>query len=153
MSNQYSLLLNMGKHLPSLVLGLALSTTLFASEASLAKVANDPNLKWGPCPAFLGKECNIAVLHGDPSKANSDVFFRVPGDYAIVHHWHTSAERMVLVSGSMDVTYDGEETSTMYPGTYAYGPAKKPHKAYSNKGETCVLFIAFEKPIDAFEIK
>ena len=138
--------------LPTLLLTVTF-TLLPASELSLAQVANDPNLEWGSCPAFLGKECNIAILHGDPAKANSDVFFRVPGDFEIVHHWHTSAERMVLISGSMDVTYDEEKSVTMYPGTYAYGPAKKPHKAYCHMGETCVLFIAFEKPIDAFEIK
>ncbi len=68
-------------------------------------------------------------------------------------HWHSSAERMVLVTGTLDVTYEDEKIQTMYPGTYAYGPAKKPHRAHCRKGEACVLFIAFEKPIDAFEIK
>lgn len=152
MSIQHSFLRGAGKLVPALLFAASL-TAAQAGENSLAQVANDPNLEWGPCPAFLGEQCNIAVLHGDPSKPNSDVFFRVPGDYEIVHHWHTSAERMVLVTGTMSVTYDGEKTTTMYPGTYAYGPAKKPHKAYCSKGETCVLFIAFEQPIDAFEIK
>jgi len=152
MSYQTSFFHLLSKLLLSLILVFAF-TTLLAEELSLAKVANSPTLEWGPCPAFLGKECQIAVLHGDPTKPNSDVFFKVPGDYKIVNHWHTSAERMVLVTGTMDVTYEDEKTQIMYPGTYAYGPAKKPHRAYCRKGETCVLFIAFEKPIDAFEIK
>ncbi|MBL1244906.1 MAG: hypothetical protein COA39_011075 [Sulfurimonas sp.] len=31
-------------------------------------------------------------------------------------------------------------------------PAKRPHTAYCKKGKPCVLFIAFENPLDAFEI-
>jgi hypothetical protein len=36
-----------------------------------------------------------------------------------------------------------------YPGTYVYGPAKAPHKAECRKAGECVLFIAFEGPVDA----
>ncbi len=127
--------------------------TAQADELSLSKLAKDVNLKWGACPAFLGEACKIAVLHGDPSKPNCDVFFKVPGDYKIPLHWHTSPERMVLVSGKMDVQYQEEENNLLVRGSYAYGPAKKPHKAYCHKGEECILFIAFEAPIDAYEIK
>lgn len=57
-----------------------------------------------------------------------DIFFKVPADYEIPYHWHTSAERMILVSGNLEVTYDNQ------------------------KGEPCILFIAFEEPLDAHEI-
>lgn len=120
-----------------------------ASEPALAFTFKDTQLKWGPCPAFIPKGCEIAVLHGDPSKPNVDVFFKVPANFTIPNHWHTSAERMVLVSGEMDVTYEGQKTVTLKTGTYAYGPAKLPHKAVCAKGAPCVLFIAFESPLDA----
>ena len=120
-----------------------------ASEPALALTSADTQLKWGPCPAFIPQGCEIAVLHGDPAKANADVFFKVPADFTIPPHWHTSAERMVLVSGELQVTYDGQEPTTLKPGTYAYGPAKLPHSAYCLKGTACVLFIAFEAPVDA----
>lgn len=119
------------------------------SEPALAFTFKDTQLKWGPCPAFIPKGCEIAVLHGDPSKPNVDVFFKVPANFTIPSHWHTSAERMVLVSGEMDVTYEGQKTITLKTGTYAYGPAKLPHKAVCAKGAPCVLFIAFESPLDA----
>jgi len=136
-----------------LCLTLTLSSAQSSEESSLLKLANDPTLQWGGCPAFIGKECQIAVLHGDPAKANSDIFFKVPADFKIVNHWHTSPERMILVSGKLDVTYKGEVTKTMTPGAYAFGPAKKPHTAFCHKGDACVIFIAFENPIDAFEVK
>lgn len=120
-----------------------------ASEAALSLTIADAQLKWGPCPDFIPQGCEIAVLHGDPAKANADVFFKVPADFTIPPHWHTSPERMVLVSGELQVMYDGQEPTTLTPGTYAYGPAKLPHSAYCLKGTACVLFIAFEAAVDA----
>lgn len=137
----------------SALIALCLSTAATAAgapkEAALAATVGDASLQWGPCPAFIPKGCEIAVLHGDPAKPNADVFFKVPGDFDIPHHWHTSAERMVLVSGTMTVSYDGQPATVLKPGMYAYGPAKLGHKAHCAKGDPCVLFIAFEAPIDA----
>lgn len=118
-------------------------------DPSFARTLKDAKLQWGPCPAFMPKGCEIAVLHGDPAKPNADIFFKVPGNVSIPRHWHTSAERMVLVSGRLEVTYDGQGPVVLKPGTYAYGPAKAPHKAFCAKGAACVLFIAFEAPVDA----
>jgi mannose-6-phosphate isomerase-like protein (cupin superfamily) len=120
-----------------------------ATEPPLASTFKDAQLKWGPCPPFIPKGCEIAVLHGDPARPNVDVFFKVPGNFTIPRHWHTSAERMVLVSGTLQVTYDGQKSTTLKPGTYAYGPAKLPHEATCKKGDPCVLFIGFESPLDA----
>ena len=124
--------------------------TVFAQALPLARTAGDAALKWGGCPEFMPKGCEIAVLHGDPAKHNADVFFKVPANAAIPRHWHTSAERMVLVAGELHVTYDGHPTAVLTPGTYAYGPARMPHSATCGAGGPCVLFIAFETPVDAF---
>ncbi|MDQ3038737.1 MAG: cupin domain-containing protein [Pseudomonadota bacterium] len=118
-------------------------------SAALAKTFEDLALQWGPCPAFLPEGCAIAVLHGDPSKDNADVFFKLPGKSDVARHWHTSAERMVLISGELHVTYDGQDTAILRPGTYAYGPAKLPHAAKCVSEAPCVLAIAFESPVDA----
>jgi quercetin dioxygenase-like cupin family protein len=125
------------------------AATAVAQEAPVARTATDSELKWGPCPAFLPKGCEISVLHGDPAKHNADIFFKVPANSTIPRHWHTSAERMVLVSGELHVTYDGHKTAVLKPGTYAYGPAKVPHKAECKKSGPCILFIAFESAVDA----
>lgn len=129
--------------------GLALAQTPTGPTA-LTRTFQDASLEWGPCPAFLPEGCARAVLHGDPSKENADIFFKVPGGSTIVRHWHTSAERMVLVSGELHVTYDGRETAVLKPGTYGYGPAKLAHRAVCMGEEPCVLAIAFEAPVDAF---
>jgi mannose-6-phosphate isomerase-like protein (cupin superfamily) len=117
-------------------------------EAPLARTMLDAGLAWGPCPPVFPAGCEIAVLHGNPATPNADVFFKVPANYSIPHHWHSSAERMVLVSGEMHVTYDGHETAILRPGTYAYGPPAAPHVAECKDAGPCVLFIAFEGPVD-----
>jgi quercetin dioxygenase-like cupin family protein len=120
-------------------------------EAAIAHHADDSNLNWGPCPGFMPDSCRIAVLHGDPSEPNTDLFFRMAPDTTIPRHWHHSPERMILVSGEMHVDYESQEPTVLEAGSYAYGPAEKPHTAYCVEGEECMLFIAFEQPVDAFE--
>jgi len=136
-----------------LSLNVGLSAAAVAAESTLEKAlavaANAPALKWGACPPLFPKGCEIAVLHGDSAQPNADVFLRVPSKYEIPPHWHTSAERMVLVAGELHVTYQGQATSILKPGTYAYGPAKAPHNASCASSDACVLFIAFESAVDA----
>ncbi|WP_418512179.1 cupin domain-containing protein [Corallibacter sp.] len=124
-----------------------------ADEKALVISHKDPSLQWGPCPDFIPAGCAIAVLQGDPAKNNVDIYFKVPGDFHIPHHLHTSQERMVLVSGTLDVQYDNHETATIMAGEYAYGPAKLPHSAYCHKGDDCVLYIGFVEPLDAMPVK
>jgi quercetin dioxygenase-like cupin family protein len=126
-----------------------LGAAVVAAEPALHRRVADPSLAWGPCPAFMPQGCELAVLHGDPAQPNADVFFRVPARAEIPNHWHSSAERMVLVEGVMRVAYNGQAPVTLHPGSYAYGPAKAPHSAVCLSASPCVLFIAFEGPIDA----
>jgi quercetin dioxygenase-like cupin family protein len=97
--------------------------------------------------------CTIAVLHGDPAAPNADIFFKVPGGAEIPLHRHTSAERIVLVSGEMDVSYEGQDTVTLRTGDYAYGPPGVPHSASCAPGAPCILFIAFVDPVDALPVE
>ncbi|MFM9865782.1 MAG: cupin domain-containing protein [Micropepsaceae bacterium] len=118
-------------------------------EQALALAAADPALKWGACPQIFPAGCEIAILHGDPTKPGADVFLRVPAQYVIPPHAHTSAERMILVTGELRVTYKGQAPATLAAGSYAYGPAKLPHKAECLSAEPCTLFIAFDSAVDA----
>jgi quercetin dioxygenase-like cupin family protein len=135
------------------LVALAAAPAAWSSEQAHIAKPGDAELEWGPCPDFMPETCGIAVLQGDPAKRNSDVFFRLQGGTEAPHHWHSSAERMVLVEGHMRVNYDGQDPVDLHPGTYAYGPAEHPHVATCLSEEPCVLFIAFEEPVDAFAVK
>lgn len=123
-----------------------------AQQQAVTRNAQDSQLQWGACPAFMPAGCGLAVLHGDPTKPNADVFLRIPAKAAIPEHWHTSAERMILVSGELSVRYTGQAPVVLRPGMYAYGPAKLPHSASCGDNTPCVLFIAFESPVDAVPV-
>ncbi|WP_037373250.1 cupin domain-containing protein [Salinimicrobium xinjiangense] len=120
---------------------------------SVVRTMNDKDLQWGPCPEFMPDGCEIAVLRGDPAKKNVDILFKVPANSEIANHGHTSAERMILIAGDMEVTYEGEEPRQLKTGSYVFGPAKKPHSARCGDSGPCVLFIAFEEPLDAYAIQ
>ena len=122
------------------------------STKALAIPTSDANIKWGNCPPFFPTGCQIGVLNGDPKQPNSDLFFKMPKGAVLPYHSHTSAERMVLVSGELKITYDGQDEVTLKPGIYAYGPPGLAHKGQCvDTGEPCILFIAFEGPVDATE--
>ena len=139
-----------------LLAGVALTAcgpTTSTNEQALATPVADPNIKWGACPPIFPAGCEITVLHGDPTKPGADVFLRVPAQYVIPPHTHTSAERMILATGEMRVTYKGQAPATLTAGSYAYGPAKLPHKAECISADPCTLFIAFNGAVDVLEHK
>ncbi|MBS9404579.1 cupin domain-containing protein [Halomonas sp. TRM85114] len=132
---------------------LALSgPALAADDKAFVREYDSEHIQWGPCPAFMPDSCGLAVLQGDPKKKNTDVLFRLRSNTTAPHHWHTSAERMVLLSGEMMVDYDNQEPVVIEPGNYAYGPPELPHVATCQSQEDCVLFIAFNEPVDAFAV-
>ena len=117
--------------------------------APIAVNLADASVKWGGCPPIFPGACEIAVLQGDPAKPNADVFLRVGSGYILPRHKHSSAERMILLEGELRVKYDGADTVTLTPSTYAYGPAGLPHEAVCTSASACTLFIAFEGAVDA----
>jgi mannose-6-phosphate isomerase-like protein (cupin superfamily) len=130
-------------------LALGATATAAAEPSQPIKIDyDDPALEWGGCPEGFPEGCGLAVLQGDPARPNADVFLRLSPDTGLAHHWHTSAERMVLVSGEFHVDFDDHPPVVMRAGSYAYGPAKLPHHAHCAAGDPCVLFIAFEEPVD-----
>lgn len=120
-----------------------------AASSPITHTIHDKSLKWGPCPDFFPKGCEISVLQGSPETENTDVFFKVPGNYSIPAHTHTSAEHMTLISGKLEVQYKDTAKVILKPGSYAYGPAEHAHKAKCTSKDSCVLFISFDEAIDA----
>jgi quercetin dioxygenase-like cupin family protein len=56
---------------------------------------------------------------------------------------------MILVTGELNVQYQGAPATVLTTGEYAFGPAGLPHKANCVSSDACTLFIAFEGPVDA----
>jgi quercetin dioxygenase-like cupin family protein len=131
------------------VAGYAGAAMANVPSAPLAVDVTAPSVAWGGCPPIFTGACSMTVLQGDPAKPNSDVVLKVGPGNTLPRHKHSSAERMVLLSGTLQVTYDGSPTVTLKSGHYAYGPANLPHVATCKSKASCTLFIAFEGPVDA----
>ena len=121
------------------------------TEDSFSTSANDPDLEWLPAPEIF-PGCSFTVLHGDVAEPQLDFFFKMEPKTVAVKHFHNSAERMILVAGELEVQYDGEDPVVLKSGHYAYGPAKKPHKAKCLSAEPCVLFVAMNEPFSVAPI-
>ncbi|HEX9825511.1 MAG TPA: cupin domain-containing protein [Flavobacteriaceae bacterium] len=130
---------------------LAQEKNMKTDEMSITKTINDDDIIWNPAPDFF-PGCSFTILHGDITQPNLDLFFRVEPNTEIINHTHSSAERMVLISGEMEVQYEGEKPQILKAGAYAYGPANKPHRAKCLNSGQCVLFIALVDPFDAIPI-
>lgn len=130
-----------------------ISSPLYAVDKAKVISHKNKSLQWGPCPPFIPKGCEIAVIQDVPTENNHDIFFKVPGDFHIPYHKHTSQERMVLVFGTLDVIYDNHEKATIKTGEYAFGSTQLPLSAYCHKGEDCVLNIEFVTPLDAIPLQ
>jgi hypothetical protein len=127
---------------------LAQDNEMDNTEMSIAKTIHDSDIVWNPAPDFF-PGCSFTILHGDISGPNLDLFFRVEPNTEIIYHTHNSAERMILVAGELEVQYEGEKPQILKAGTYAYGPANKPHRAKCLDSGQCVLFIALVDPFNA----
>jgi quercetin dioxygenase-like cupin family protein len=119
-----------------------------APEPAIHTHATDPKIAWGPCPEIMPAGCQIAQLHSNPSKPNADIFLKLPAKASFAKHVHSSAERMILLSGEMHVTFEGQTPAVVKAGSYMYGPALRPHSGACASAEPCLLFIAFEEPVD-----
>jgi quercetin dioxygenase-like cupin family protein len=124
-------------------------------EPAFTWTTHDPEVPWGDCPEWMPESCQLAVIQAvDEDGLNADAFFKLEPGTTVPVHWHTSTERMILLSGVMVVDYEGQAPVTVHPGTYAYGPAKLPHETRcldEGNDDPCILFIAFEDAVDAHE--
>ena len=57
------------------------------------------------------------------------------------------------MKGKFSVTFDGGRQASLDQGAYTLIPAGMPHSAKCEGPDACVIFIGFEKPVDAIATK
>ena len=125
----------------------AISLIAIAPPAAVAEPGADqqfvnPNdVKWGAAPPSLPKGAKVAVLYGDPGKAGPFVIrLMAPGGYKIPPHWHSQAENITVISGTLFLgsgdSMDTAHANALRPGGYHYLPAKAHHYAF---GKTATI--------------
>ena len=117
----------------------------FAAERDEAGAADwalytPTDIRWTDAPPSLSPGAKMAILEGDPSK---DGFFtmrlRLPDGYRVAPHWHPKAERLTIISGTVNLgtgdRFDPTATRPLPAGTYSSMPPKMTHFAWMT-GET-----------------
>ena len=134
------------------LVALSLSSTAFA-EAAKAKApaagkavlwaAGD--LKWVDVPNFPVK---MAVLWGDPAKGAHGALHKFPAGFEAPLHHHTANHHVIVVSGTVTMTPEGEAAKTLGPGSYFSFTGMKKHTTKCEAGSECVLFVDCAGPWD-----
>ena len=117
--------------------------TFATAETPAHVIQNVGEAQWGPAPPFLPAGAQIAVLSGNPTKAEAyTVRLKFPANYDIPAHSHPGDENVAVVSGElfmgMGTRLDRKAGHGLAVGGYALMPANMNHFAYT-KGETTIL--------------
>jgi len=102
--------------------------------------------KWGPAPAVFPAGAKMAVLQGDPGKAELfTVRLDFPDGYKVAPHFHPTDEHITVISGTflvgMGDAVDPKQMSTLPTGGFATAGANMHHYATA-KGHTVVQVSA-----------
>ena len=122
-----------------------------SAQTSVHVMASLGAAKWGPAPPMLPPGAEIAVLSGDPTKAERyTVRLKFPANYDIPAHSHPTDENVAVVSGQlfagMGTKLDRKSGSGLGVGGFALMPAGMNHFAYT-KAETTILLYG-QGPVD-----
>ena len=116
----------------------ALATSLLPLVAH----AQAPALAWGPAPAVFPPGAKMAVLQGDPSKAEVyAVRLDMPSGYKVPPHFHPTDEHVTVISGTflvgMGDSLDAAHTTALAAGAFITAGANVHHYAIA-RGHTVV---------------
>ena len=128
------------------VAAVILALPAWAQGGDETHIANSSQLKFGPGPS-LPSCLTMAPEHGDPSKGAFTLLLKFTSGCTVPMHWHTSAEELMLVSGSGKMQMQDGKTSPVDRGGFVYIPSKHSHAF------TCVTACtAFLSGDGAFDI-
>jgi hypothetical protein len=97
---------------------------------------NAADLKWGDAPPVLPKGAKVAVLYGDPGKPGPfTIRLKVPGGYMIAPHYHSEAEQLTVISGTLFLgsgdTMEKDKAHAVKAGGFHALSEKAHHYAYT----------------------
>lgn len=114
-----------------------------APQAPLSQHVMMPpsDLQWGDPPPSLPPGSRLAVVAGDPTKAEPFVLrAQVPAGYRVAPHWHPGVENLTVLSGTialgMGEQFDENAMTAIGAGGYASLPAEMRHYFLSKTAST-----------------
>lgn len=138
----------------TVLVSIATITRLAAAADPHVLVPAD-NVKWMPAPPALPPGAQISVLDGDPGqKGIVTLRLQFPAGYEIPAHWHSTTERVTVLSGTLQVgmgdKLDRGKSQALQAGGYVSLPARMHHFAWAPS--PTVVQITLEGPFDIFYV-
>ena len=104
------------------------------SAPTMSVADNAAATRWGPAPAVFPPGAQMAVIEGDPSKAELFIVrLRFPNGYTIAPHTHPTDEHITVLGGTfkvgMGTTFDAATMTSLAPGATVTAPAEHAHYA------------------------
>ncbi|HKY22764.1 MAG TPA: DUF4440 domain-containing protein [Vicinamibacterales bacterium] len=98
-------------------------------------------LKWGPAPPGLPEGARVAIVSGDPGKAEPyAIRAQLPAGYRIAPHWHPATENVTVLSGTvalgMGDKFDEAALQELPAGGFAALPTDMRHYFMSKTAST-----------------
>ena len=126
-----------------------LATTAFAQKAS-GKRAETPKLwaaeemKWQDDAVLPGVK--YVLLWGNPRTGEHGMLRKFPAGFAPPPHTHPSAERVIVLSGTIVVRQAGSAEKKLGPGSYSEIPANMEHSVKCGEESECVFALISPGP-------
>jgi len=95
----------------------------------------------------LSPGIEIATLRGDLAKGGGKILLRVPANYTVPNHSHTSEELYVWLKGAFTyIAGDGKQVEINGP-AYISLLGNTPH-ALKCHNESCIFYLRYDRPFD-----
>ncbi|MEO8419074.1 MAG: DUF4437 domain-containing protein [Methylophilaceae bacterium] len=107
-------------------------------------------LEWAPLQVKgLAPGAEIAVLRGDLATGASELVLRLPPNYYVRNHTHTSDELYVWLKGAFTlIAHDGTKTKFDGPAYISFPGNAPPHALKCGSKQPCILYLRYSRPFD-----
>jgi len=123
---------------PLVLVGVFVALALGAGGGGKATVWPAADVKWMESPVMKGLW--VAPLWGDPSKGAYGALKKVPGGTDFGWHTHSNDQKVVAISGAIDLTLEGGSPQELTSGSYVSIPGGTKHHSACKAGADCVFF-------------
>jgi beta-alanine degradation protein BauB len=112
------------------------------------------DLKWADLDPTGAPGVKIADVWGDHTKGAYGAFLKFPPGFVAPLHTHTSAIKIVVMSGTYMQTPEGKAEERLGPGSYAFQPGGNyKHISACDKASECELFIQSTGKFDLLPVQ
>lgn len=113
-------------------------------RAEIPKLWGAQEMEWQDDTALLGVK--YVLLWGNPRTGEHGMLRKFPAGFAPPPHTHPSAERVIVLSGTIVVRHSGSAEKKLGSGSYSEIPANMEHSVKCGEESECVFALISPGP-------